>query len=345
MKIVLFLSLIFSIQAAYANSCFSEVGVESTQDDPFYKERRAQVGKYKGECYNNGFRRNSPRFDPLNVVHQDLISRLYNIEMKRGKVYFANFRHDNEFYLAEYTPGSVSRILMMFEKFIEPLNNVVLTGHTHLRFLLKEPIRLYHPRKGMVAEVSDFNYAMFAVRPMSIKDQAFSPFGDGIKKNYAITHNFMSTLDMAFEYENYAMPDSTAVSQFELESFGLDFEKTLNALITFSHQSYHEKNLRPYHTLKNNCVSNMYVGIVNGDKGLRRAHDNYHGKIYEKDGEKFFTPRKPRKKFTKNPMWVLRDLASRGMIMSRTKNQREDFNSDLCTVLENANRALPKGCQ
>lgn len=343
MKLTLLLSLLFSLNA-FAQTCFEETGAQVSEADPFYKTRIASFGKYKGECYNNAFRRNSPLFNPSNQTDQQIVSEIYNLEMQKGKVYFGNFLHRGKYYLAEYTPGSIERVLMMFEKFVEPMNNIVLTGHTHLRFILNQPIKLYHPTKGLIAETTDFNYAMFAVRPMSTQGQIFSPFGDGIRKNYAITHNFMSTIDMALEYRTYAVEGATNVSQYELESFGLDFEKTLQALVKMSHQAFHEPELAAYHTITNNCVSNMFVGIVNGDKGVRRAPPHFEGRVIERGERRYMTPRYPKKNMVKNPLWILRVLENRGMIMSRKENQREDFNSELCQVLQQAELDLPEGC-
>lgn len=343
MRMIIFLSLVFSLNS-YGHTCYKETGAKTSKEDPFYKARIAKVGNYRGECYDNAFRRNTPRFDPSNQAHQNTVSNLYDLKMKSGKVYIGNFRHKGEYFLAEYSPGSIDRVVMMFEKFIEPLNNIVLTGHTHLRFILKQPIKLYHPTRGLVAEIKDFNYAMFAVRPMSIKHLTFSPFGDGIKKNYAITHNFMSTVDMATEYESYAADGATEVSQYELESFALDFEKTLDALMNYSNIAYHQAELEPYHTITNNCVSNMFVGIVNGDKGVRLAPHDYEGKVIIKNNRRFYTPRWARKSMVKNPLWILRTLENRGMIITRRANQRESFNTELCRVLHHAELAVPKDC-
>ncbi len=343
MKILFFLSLVVSLNS-YGQTCFKETGAKTSKEDPFYKARVANIGSYRGECYNNAFRRNAPRFDPSNQADLKTISSLYGLKMKKGKVYLGNFLHRGEYLLAEYTPGSIERVVMMFEKFIEPMNNIVLTGHTHLRFILKQPIKLYHPTKGLVGEVKDFNYAMFAVRPMSIKGLTFSPFGDGIKKNYAITHNFMSTIDMATEYKSYAAEGATEVSQYELESFALDFEKTLQALINFSDVAYHQAELAPYHTITNNCVSNMFVGIESGDKGVRLAPHDYEGRVIIKNNRRFYTPRNPQKGMVKNPLWILRTLENRGMIITRKANQRESFNTELCRVLDQAGLAVPKGC-
>ncbi|MBC97784.1 MAG: hypothetical protein CME63_08540 [Halobacteriovoraceae bacterium] len=332
-SLFLMTGLILSAQLQ-AFECRERLAQTVEESDIFYKERVMKKGKYKGECVYNFYRRNSPVFQKslMKEDQREELEKKYGIQLDSRKVYFGNFRHGGKYYLAEYTPGSIKDSLLMFEKFIEPVHNVVLTGHTQLRFFLKEPIKLYHP-KLPAQEVVDFTYAMFAAKPESIKSETFSPFGDGVKKNYVITHNFMSIEDMAIEYKDYVKEGSTHVSQHKLESFGLDFEKAFYALLSASHRAYYGE-LDVYNTLTNNCVSNMYIGIIAGDKGMRKInHDQLTHRSVEAFGHNFISPKNPHKKKVKNPMWVFRDLSHRGMIQGRDESEVIDFNREISEIL------------
>lgn len=314
--------------------------------DPFFVSRIMSGGTYQGECLANEKRRNI-------TILKSTDSRLKNIvpNIKKDRLYFANFRHQNEYYIAEYTPNSIDRTLLTFEKFIEGSlapgelkgSQLVFTGHIQLRFLLKKEmgLKLYRQTSNSLIrsplKVSDFSYAMYAIRPESLLGTTYEPFGEGRRAGYAMSHNFLSTHDVAIEYKNYINPEKARVGQYELEASGLDFEKTLMALLKQSNELYHSKESEIYDTFLNNCVTAAYTGILAGDKHQGKSKPRWY-RLYsrhiianETEGREY------------NPMSVFSDLERRKILAHRNRSQLIDFNDEICTIL--GNKFRPDGCK
>lgn len=356
MKTLILLSLILSplsFTASYAaklpDVCKTLLK-SSLSSDPFFKARIMSDGTYAGECLDNTFRRNIKILDSKDKALASVVG-----SVQKGKIYFANFRHNNQYYIAEYTPGSIERTLLVFEKFLEggiaPRNNtfrgfkgsqLVFTGHIQFRYFLKagQELKLYdQTSKKRVAnpiKLNDITYAMYAIRPESLKGTTYEPFGEGINAGYALSHNFLSTHDVAIEYHNYIHDDKARVGQYKLESSGLDFEKMFEALLKQSDELYRSTKSTVYDTISSNCVTAAYTGIVAGDKHQGKSAPRWY-RFYAKhlmktktDGREF------------NPMSVFADLERRKMLVHRNKSQVENFNDQICGLLSDEFR--PQEC-
>lgn len=315
----------------------SKVISKNLANDPFFAPRIMSGGTYQGECLANEKRRNITLLKSTDSRLKKIVSNI-----KKDRIYFANFRHNNEYFIAEYTPNSIDRTLLVFEKFIEGSlapgelkgSQLVFTGHIQLRFLLKkgQALKLYkQTASGLVKSplsVNDFSYAMYAIRPESLLGTTYEPFGEGRRAGYAMSHNFLSTHDVAIEYKNYIDPDKARVGQYELESSGLDFEKTLMALLKQSDGLYQSKKSEIYDTFLNNCVTAAYTGIVAGDKRQGKSKPRWY-RFYSRhiianqtEGREY------------NPMSVFSDLERRKILAHRNRSQLIDFNDEICSILK-----------
>lgn len=319
--------------------------------DPFFVAREMSDGPYQGECLANEKRRNI-------VILKNDDKRLKNVvgAVRSGHVYFANFRHNNRYYIAEYTPGSIDQTYLAFEKFVEggvlpkslaPIgfkgSQMVFTGHIQFRFMLKQgaALKLYEQTSRKViqkpTQITDFSYAMYAIRPESLLGTTYDPFGEGRSAGYAMSHNFLSTHDVAIEYKNYIRPEKARVGQYKLESSGLDFEKMMMALLKQSDGLYKSKKSEIYDTFINNCVTAAYAGIVAGDKHQGKSSPRWYRfysrhLIANKTGGREF-----------NPMSVFSDLERRKILTHRNRSQVKDFNDEICSLLTDEFR--PEGCE
>lgn len=352
MKRLILLS-IFCIPFALLASNFPEVCegllTPSLSDDPFFKPRIMSTGAYAGECIDNEYRRNIVSLSKVDERLKKIVGT-----PKKGKLYFANFRHLNRYYIAEYTPGSIEKTFLVFEKFLEgglaPRNRsfrgfkgsqLVFTGHIQFRYLLKkgQELRLYDQTSKQVTKsigINDITYAMYAIRPESLKGQTYEPFGEGVNAGYALSHNFLSTHDVAIEYKNYIREDKARVGQYKLESYGLDFEKMFSALLKQSDELYQSSKTETYDTISNNCVTAAYTGVVAGDKGKGKSSPRWY-RLYARhlmatqtNGREF------------NPMSVFADLERRKILTHRNRSQVSDFNDEICRILRPEFR--PDGC-
>lgn len=318
--------------------------------DPFFKARIMSAGTYAGECVDNEYRRNIVLLSKTDKRLKEVVGT-----PKKGKVYFANFRHLNRYYIAEYTPGSIEKTFLVFEKFLEgglaprkrsfrgfKGSQLVFTGHIQFRYLLKkgQELVLYdQTSKSRVTKaitINDITYAMYAIRPESLKGQTYEPFGEGINAGYALSHNFLSTHDVAIEYKNYVREDKARVGQYKLENYGLDFEKMFSALLKQSDELYQSSKTETYDTISNNCVTAAYTGVVAGDKGKGKSSPRWY-RLYARhlmanqtNGREF------------NPMSVFADLERRKILTHRNRSQVSDFNDEICRILRPEFR--PHGC-
>lgn len=310
-------------------------------EDPFFQPMKMPSGPYKGECLDNRERRNAK----LLTSSDTALLRQYGIKFKTNHTYFANFKHKNKYYIAEYPNGSIADAYLVFEKFLElggrsleeadvetAMASIVLTGHIQLRFKMKKGryLTLYpqHRSFGGVKRVNDFAYAMFAVRPQSITGQAFAPLSDGIFKGYTISQNFMSTYDVALAYRDYVAKD-TQVGQYKLEHSHFNAEKALQALLKKADKEFNRKTPRFYHTWRRNCVTETYAGIDAGARsqslpsrlsgiaiGLIRP-----SKTIGTLGREW------------NPMFVLANLERRGIMKPRSQSEIISLNREVCFIL------------
>ncbi len=337
-----FLSLPLSLPAGNFPSVCESLLQSSLREDPFFKARMMTDGPYAGECVDNEFRRNIKMLDPNDPALLKIIG-----SPKQGKIYFSNFRHQNRYFIAEYTPGSIKETLLVFEKFLESGvapkidllrsfkgTQLVFTGHIQFRFALKndQELRLYDQTSRSRVKnpilVDDITYAMYAIRPESLKGQPYEPFGEGINEGYALSHNFMSTHDVAIEYKNYIDEDKARVGQYRLEAAALDFEKMFAALLDQSDELYRSNSTVTYDTITSNCVTAAYTGIVAGDKGLGKSKPRWyrfysrHLMAHETDGREY------------NPMSVFSDLERRKILVHRNRSQIINFNDEICELLD-----------
>ncbi len=318
------------------------------KSDPFFKARLMSAGTYEGECLDNQFRRNVKLLESNDQSLKRVVGAT-----KKDRIYFANFRHNNRYYIAEYTPGSIKETYLVFEKFIEggiaPRNQtflgfkgsqLVFTGHIQFRYILKagSELKLYDQTSSAVVKsplkLNDLTYAMYAIRPESLKGQTYEPFGEGIRGGYALSHNFLSTHDVAIEYKNYINPDKARVGQYKLEREGLDFEKMFRALLDQSHELYESNQSVVYDTISSNCVTAAYTGVVAGDKRVGRSNPRWY-RLYARS---LMARKTGGREF--NPMSVFADLERRKMLTHRNRSQVQDFNDEICDLLSDEFKPL-----
>lgn len=329
----------FAAQARSA-ACDGVIAQEVLQD-PFFKTRLMSQGKYEGECLANEKRRDIVLVSAKNSAARKVIPRF-----NQKNIYFANFRHQNKYYIAEYEPESIAETYLFFEKFIEGglprilgggelrASQLVFTGHIQLRFKLKKGrvLKLYDQNAARPVvkpiEINDFSYAMYAIRPESLLGTTYEPFGEGIKGGYALSHNFLSTHDVALEYKSYVDPAKARVGQYLLERSAFNAEKALQALLKQSDGLYRAQDIEVYHTISNNCVTATYTGIVAGDKGIGKSHPRWY-RLYSRhlianvtDGREY------------NPMSVFSDLERRKILKDRNQSQLNDFNDEICSLIK-----------
>lgn len=145
--------------------------------DKFFPQAIQRTGEFPQECLDTREKRNIVPLGSKNFSEADL--KELGIEKKPGFVYFANFSHGGNYYIAEFPIGKVKSAEILVEKFIDLtapkdchenyLDNGVKTlfglmnsvkegmilGHTQLFFDL-EPghhITLY-PQKNLIWEES-----------------------------------------------------------------------------------------------------------------------------------------------------------------------------------------------
>ena len=323
--------------------CYASLDLDNEfKQDPFYRPAIMQKGKYKGECVDNRERRSIFILD-----HNDKrLGELYGIKPKSNHFYFVNFKHHNKYYLAEFEKGSITQSFLVFEKFLEAssakysekkklrlFRNIVLSGHAQLRFVLKKgkTLKLYSqiPQKKRIAplKIKDFAFAMFAVRPKSTSGELYDPLGDGMNNGYVLSQNFMSTYDVALTYKDYVVND-TEVSQFRFEEAKFDGNKAFEALLKFSHDDYIRKKQVFYHTLTNNCITSMFVGIDAGahseniiSKGIGAVRDIFRPIKASTGGKEW------------NPAFVLPALYRRGLL-KRQGSEIISLNEEVCQILK-----------
>jgi hypothetical protein len=329
--------------------CYDDLSLSNEfRADPYYQPFVMLGGAYKGECVDNRERRSIRILEH----NDDNLLNAYSIKPKKNHLYFANFKHKNKYHLAEFEVGSVEDTYLVFEKFLEVsrkkfnkakrnemMRNVILSGHAQLRFRLKKGkfIKLYPQvlttrMSKKVTRINDFAYAMFAVRPLSTSGQLFDPLGDGISKGYILSHNFMSTYDVALTYKDYvngAKSSKTEVSQFKFERKHFDGNKALEKLLYHSHHDYMKRKPIFYHTWYNNCITSMYIGIDAGAKkqgSLQRLVGLGAGAIrplkWRTGGKEW------------NPMSVLPNLRRRGIIKADNQSETINLNEEICQILK-----------
>lgn len=326
----------------FAKTCIDEMGLgREYAEDQFFQPMRMPGGPYKGECLDTRERRNVKLFSVKDVT----LLRRYGVTMKKGYTYFANFKHKNKYYIAEYPNNSIANSYLVFEKFVElggksmeeadverAMTGIVLTGHIQLRFKMKKDryLRLYpqHKSFGGVKKVNDFAYAMFAVRPLSTSGEKFDPLGDGIFNGYTISQNFMSTYDVALAYRDY-VAKKTQVGQYKIENSHFDSEKALQALLQQANKEYNLKTPRYYHTWTRNCVTETYGGIDKAAKG-QSLGSRIGGLVAG-----IIRPSKTLGTLGRewNPMFVLANLERRGIIKPRQQSEIMTLNREVCYIL------------
>lgn len=326
----------------FAKTCLDELGLgREYKEDRFFQPMRMPGGPYKGQCLDTRERRNAKLFTIKDVT----LLRSYGIKMKEGHTYFANFKHKNKYYIAEYPQNSIASSYLVFEKFVElggksleeadverAMTGIVLTGHIQLRFKLKKGknIKLYpqHKSFGGVKKVNDFAYAMFAVRPLSTSGEKFDPLGDGIFNGYTISQNFMSTYDVALAYRDY-VAKKTQVGQYKIENSHFDGEKALNALLKLANKEFNRKTPRYYHTWRRNCVTETYAGIDAGAKG--QSLESHIGGLFAGIIRPLKTIGTLGREW--NPMFVLANLERRSIIKPRQQSEIMSLNQEVCYIL------------
>lgn len=339
-----FLSMLAQAHApSDPSTCYSQLHLgKEFVEDHFYQPLKMQAGPYQGECLDNRQRRNIKLLD---AQKDEKLLKSYGVTPKRNHTYFANFKHRNGYYIAEYPNQSIEHTFLVFEKFIElgekamektnpeiAMRNIVLTGHIQLRFRLKKNywVSLYpqHKHYGKMKKVNDFAYAMFAVRPKSISGQVFDPLGDGVFQGYVMSQNFMSTYDVALAYKNY-VTKSTEVSQFIINKEHFDSEKAIMALLRHADKEYRLKKPRFYHTWRRNCVTETFVGI---DAGAIQSLESRLIGI----GIGALRPSKSIGTLGRewNPLFVLSNLERREIIQPRAESEGITLNEEVCFILK-----------
>jgi hypothetical protein len=275
--------------------------------DKFFPQAIQRTGDHAQDCLDTREKRNIIKLGTQNFTDDDL--KEYGITKKPGFVYFANFAHDGNYYIAEYPMGKIKSAEILVEKFIDLtmekdckdnyldngaktmfglMNSVkegLIFGHTQLFFDL-EPghfITLYPQKKAdkgkKPIKLSRFAYSLNAVRPKSIADSKYDPFGKGINGSYGISHNVMSRHQAALQYYG----DGTKKYENEVHNYKLtndrskfDPNKSFEHILTqLSHPVGGNGQRDVYNTLTNAC-NDLTFDVINAgtpaDKNVPKSN-------------------------------------------------------------------------
>lgn len=242
MKQILILSLIFFVSPLMAKeACFTN------PSDPFNVSLRFTKGKHVGSCIYTEVRRT------VRVVDPQYFARTYGVTPPQGQVLVANFRHDNQFWIASIPMNKIIKTYIQAFMLMGPFS------HLQLRFLLQEgayvelyPQNLSAPRR--IEKINDFVFALHALRAVEQKDEGYSPISEGLNDGYGVAYNMRSTTEDVSDINEKGI----VVEQFELNLTRTQQTQLLRNRLELAKNSS-ESDL--YHTATKSCVTAVLEGI------------------------------------------------------------------------------------
>jgi hypothetical protein len=168
---------------------------------------------------------------------------------RQDTVIISNFYHQGSFWVAEIP---ITRIRNLYY-----LVNQINTGmifpavHTQVRVNFSEPVRLV-PQESLELDKMQKTYDMFlTIDAVTTLGKKFN-FFKGFRKNYVLAYRAVSLKE---RYDLHVGKMSETVYQYRIK---LSPEEQKAALMTYLKTASNCNYTNVYHTLKNNCITEIY---------------------------------------------------------------------------------------
>ena len=221
-------------------------------EDPYAPDARLprDGSKYAGECLDTRINRG------IRIVDASALQS-YDHTVPPFTAVVANFRHNNQYWVAEIPLHDIQQIV--FQREADKSGNV---AHHQLRFIMDSsaPLRLFPQKQSQRAGfrkpilIYDFDVSAVGLRPMSLSGSAFDPI-KGMAGDYGQGMGFLSSNDV-WLYETVPLQHDLVQYQMRLSS-----DQREELLAYFIERSNAIRETVVYNSLFENCVVEIFRGI------------------------------------------------------------------------------------
>jgi hypothetical protein len=249
---------------------------KSDPTDPFAPDSRAPQGPHAGECLDTSSVRG------LRPVEPDYLAKNFGVQPRAGTRLVANFRHNQQFWIAEIPLNGIRQMIMQRES---SFGNIPF--HHQNRYINDpdQPIRLFPQTPAQMKSykgpllVTDYVVSAIGLRPASLAGQPFSIM-EAFKGSYTQGVGMVSMQD-AWVYDAKELGHELA--QKRLITSRAD--RTLS-LVTFIDRSIKIGETLPYSLSSETCVTELFFGYAK----IARVKHPFKSGEFAPEGETYSMP-------------------------------------------------------
>ena len=265
MRKQIFLTLLVILTSLCA---FAESPCATDSNDEYWPSVRLPKtianGAVAGECMDTKLARGLRIIDKSKIAESN---RRNNIEA----LYVANFRHLDQYWLAEIPIEGVQQVLIQAE--VDP-NGTAFHNETRFLMFKDQPVKLFPQTSGQTTPggqqllLTDFVFTGVNLRPISMIGPSFTIMR-GLEGFFIQAFSLMSMHDTFFS-------ETGPNKDFDQYRLKLDASQRKELLVYHIKASDSKKETELYNTATNNCITELFDGLYS----VMRFHYAYEKQIF-----------------------------------------------------------------